>query len=299
MQRHDLHFLWLVLLVAAALGLGLAFLQLDSARVDTVATATAAPGMQPAAAPARAGASHADAPAPRVDPPATDGQLVADQGDAAETETIRTRGGVDCETPHLLVDVPRDTAIHATPGGRRIATLPARTKYLDQPVIAWVQQLSADGGWGKVTLPWSKPVTRAGWIRLEGLPRRTTTTMVVADLSERRLVVYRRCRAIETARTAIGREGSPSPTGRFWVSDRVQVPAGQRGSFGSFAFGMSTVQPNLPAGWTGGDQMAVHGTGAPGSIGQAASAGCLRVGEDALRRLKPLLLLGTPIVVQP
>jgi lipoprotein-anchoring transpeptidase ErfK/SrfK len=99
-------------------------------------------------------------------------------------------------------------------------------------------------------------------------------------------------------RSAVGREGSPSPTGRFWVTDRVAVPSSQRASFGTFAFGLSTVQPNLPAGWSGGDQMAIHGTGAPGSIGQAASAGCLRVNEDALRRLKPYLMLGTPVVIQ-
>jgi lipoprotein-anchoring transpeptidase ErfK/SrfK len=122
--------------------------------------------------------------------------------------------------------------------------------------------------------------------------------MVVADLSERKVRVYRGCRQLFAVRSAIGRAGSPSPKGRFWVTDRVAVPGSQRASFGSYAFGLSTVQPNLPHGWTGGDQMAIHGTGAPGSIGQAASAGCLRVSEDALARLKPLLRAGTPVVIQ-
>jgi lipoprotein-anchoring transpeptidase ErfK/SrfK len=160
-----------------------------------------------------------------------------------------------------------------------------------------VQAVSANGRWGKVTLPWSKPVGRAGWMPIVGLRGGTTSIMAVADLSTRRMTVYRGCRALFSVRTAIGRPGSPSPTGRFWVTDRVSVPGSQRSSFGSFAFGISTVQPNLPAGWTGGDQMAVHGTGAPGSIGQAASAGCLRVDEAALARLRPLLRRGTPIVI--
>jgi lipoprotein-anchoring transpeptidase ErfK/SrfK len=162
---------------------------------------------------------------------------------------------------------------------------------------AWVQAVSPDGQWGRVTLPWSKPVGRGGWIRLAGLKGRTTSLMVVADLSDRVVRVYRGCRELFRVRSAIGRPGSPSPRGRFWVTDRVAVPAGQQGSFGSYAFGLSTVQPNLPAGWTGGDQMAIHGTGAPGSIGEAASAGCLRVSEDALARLRPLLRPGTPVII--
>jgi lipoprotein-anchoring transpeptidase ErfK/SrfK len=82
------------------------------------------------------------------------------------------------------------------------------------------------------------------------------------------------------------------------VTERIAVPTAQRQSFGSFAFGLSAMQPNLPAGWTGGDQMAVHGTGAPGSIGEAASAGCLRVSEDALAQLRPLLRVGTPVIIR-
>ena len=156
----------------------------------------------------------------------------------------------------------------------------------------------ADGRWGRVTVPWTKPVGRAGWIRIDLMTGRTTTTMLVADLSERRVHAYRGCHELFSVRSAIGRPGSPSPKGRFWVTDRVRVPGAQRASFGSFAFGLSTVQPNLPAGWSGGDQMAIHGTGAPGSIGQAASAGCLRVSEDALARLEPLLRSGTPVVIR-
>jgi lipoprotein-anchoring transpeptidase ErfK/SrfK len=162
---------------------------------------------------------------------------------------------------------------------------------------AWVQAVSANGRWGKVAVPWTKPVTRTGWVPIVGLHSRTTAIMAVADLSTRTMTVYRGCRALFHVRTAIGRPGSPSPRGKFYVTDRVSVPGSQRASFGTFAFGMSTVQPNLPAGWTGGDQMAIHGTGAPGSIGQAASAGCLRVDERALARLRPLLRVGTPIVI--
>ena len=296
MQQHDLQLPKIVVLVLLAVGLGIGILQFDSARrANLVPAANAA--SNPAAPAVDQAATPADAAA----------QLVADAGAAQATApapvpvarpVTRLRGGVACDTPHRTVQVDRDAIIRARPNGRRIGTLPATSKYLSQPTTAWVQAVSADGRWGKVTLPWSKPVARAGWVRLDGLAGRTTATMVVADLSERRVFVYRGCRALFSVRSAIGRPGSPSPKGRFWVTDRVAVPGSQQARFGTYAFGLSTVQPNLPAGWTGGDQMAIHGTGAPGSIGQAASAGCLRVGEDALARLKPLLRVGTPVVIR-
>ncbi len=267
-----------------AIALGMAVLQVlppaarGGARPDAVgfSAATASAATVPATSPSNA-------------------TLVADPA----TPTIeRTRGGVACTTPHRVVNVDHETAIHATPGGRSIATLPARSRYLDQPVVAWVQATSADGRWGKVSMPWSKPVTRSGWIRIDGMRGGVTRTLVVSDLSDRTITVYEGCRPMLRVQSAIGRPGSPSPTGRFWVTDRVIVPSAQRASFGTFAFGLSTIQPNLPVGWTGGNQMAIHGTGAPGSIGQAASAGCLRVSEYALGRLKPYLLLGTPVVIQ-
>jgi lipoprotein-anchoring transpeptidase ErfK/SrfK len=69
--------------------------------------------------------------------------------------------------------------------------------------------------------------------------------------------------------------------------------------YGSFAFGISGVQSHLPLGWSGGNQLAIHGTNEPWSIGRSVSAGCLRVSEKALRKLKLLLRLGTPVVISP
>jgi lipoprotein-anchoring transpeptidase ErfK/SrfK len=297
MRDLPLHPLQLLLVVTAAIVLGVALLQLGSSGALGASSAdllAAGPPAAPASAPAPGGDSSSGgggAPAPEGP-----GALVADP--AVQRDTRRL-GGVACAQPHRVARIAADTAVHRTPGGARIGAVPAQSAYLGSPMYAWVQEVSRDGGWGRVSIPWSAQVGSAGWIRLDPFDRTETRTLVVADLSDRTITVHRGCRAILRVRSAVGRAGSPSPTGRFWVTDRVQVPGAQRASFGSFAFGLSTVQPNLPAGWTGGDQMAIHGTGAPGSIGQAASAGCLRVREDALRRLKPLLRLGTPVVIQP
>src|SRR5436190_19302869 len=96
----------------------------------------------------------------------------------------------------------------------------------------------------------------------------------------------------------IGAASTPSPVGRFSIADLVAA-GDLSGPFGWYAFGLSGHQPNLPPGWGGGDQLAIHGTNNPASIGTAASAGCLRVSATALGTLKRYLRLGTPVVIQP
>lgn len=281
------------LLVLLAIVLGIGVLAVDGARRER---AVAAPAPAAAGAPAAAAAPGAlvassEPVAAAAAPPATTTPA------PIVVPVVATRGGVACAAPHQLVEVPRDIAVRARPDGTRIGAVPRSSRYLGSPMTAWVQAISPDGRWGKVTVPWRRPVGRAGWIPLAGLRRSSTRSLVVSDLSERRLHVYRGCREVLDVPSAIGAAGSPSPRGRFFVTDRVAVPSDQP-QFGSYAFGLSTIQPNTPAGWTGGNQMAIHGTNAPGSIGSAASAGCLRVGERSLARLKPLLGAGTPVIIQ-
>ena len=95
---------------------------------------------------------------------------------------------------------------------------------------------------------------------------------------------------------ATGSPTSPTPTGNYFVTDRVAFP--RTSPYGSFAFGISGIQPRLPSGWSGGDLLAIHGTNDPASIGKSVSTGCLRVGERALARLKLLLVRGTPVVIE-
>lgn len=145
-------------------------------------------------------------------------------------------------------------------------------------------------------LTWGPNADR-GWIRLDGRPRVHTRFWVKVDLSRRRVWLMRARRAQATFLTAIGAKSSPTPTGRYVVTDLV--PTGDpAGPFGSFAFGLSGRQPHLPPGWEGGDQLAIHGANDPASIGSAASAGCLRVSESALEALERVLRPGSPVLIE-
>src|SRR5581483_8413196 len=134
--------------------------------------------------------------------------------------------------------------------------------------------------WAKVVLPWH-PNGSTGWIRLSGVPIVRSPYWVRADVSARRVVLMSGRHPMASFPAAVGASSSPTPTGRFSVTDLVAT-GDPGGPFGWYAFGLSGHQPNLPPGWSGGDQLAIHGTNDPASIGTPASAGCLRVSSHAL-----------------
>jgi lipoprotein-anchoring transpeptidase ErfK/SrfK len=198
---------------------------------------------------------------------------------------------------HLLASVEHEMRITARPGGGKvIGRMPLGSRYYGRRHQAWILDRSKNDRYGKVTVPYTgSRVT--GWIRLRGMKLSRTPFSVRADLSRHSVAVKRRDKTIMRFPAATGASGTPTPPGRYFVTDRIAIPGG--GSFGTFAFGISGIQTRLPAGWSGGDQLAIHGTSDPSSIGTSASAGCLRVSERSLGRLKPLLGLGTPVIIQP
>jgi L,D-transpeptidase catalytic domain len=190
-----------------------------------------------------------------------------------------------------LVDESAGTTVRARPNGRVLGTLPGRTP-LGTASWLWAVALSRNDGWARVVLPWH-PNGRTGWVRLRGHRVIHTRTWVQADLSRRRVMLMHGSRLVRSFPAAMGAPGSPTPIGRFSVTDPIST-GDPSGPFGWYAFGLSGHQPNLPAGWSGGDQLAIHA-----SIGTPASAGCLRVSASALWVLKRALHPGTPVVIHP
>ena len=197
---------------------------------------------------------------------------------------------------NVLVEVPRTLPAFAwpRPGAAQVGVVPSGSKYFGIGIVAWVEEVSSDGRWGRVELPYTWP-RREGWIRLRGLERDATRVRVEVDLSLHQVTVRKFGKVLFRAPGATGAPSSPTPVGEYFVTDRVPFSAGS--ALGSFAFGISGIQPRLPAGWSGGNQLAIHGTNNPSSIGRSVSAGCIRVSEATLDRLLPLLAYGTPVFV--
>jgi lipoprotein-anchoring transpeptidase ErfK/SrfK len=197
-------------------------------------------------------------------------------------------------TAHILVDVA-GAAVRRWPGGPLMGTMAATTP-LGSRSWAWAVSVSRGGRWARIVLPW-KPNGRTGWIDLAHRDIVRSQIWVEADLSQRTVTLLRGTGVLRRFPAAVGASTSPTPTGQFSVTDLVST-GNPSGPFGWYAFGLSGHQPNLPPGWGGGDQLAIHGTNDPGSIGTAASAGCLRVSSTALTVLKRYLRLGTPVVIE-
>jgi L,D-transpeptidase catalytic domain len=194
----------------------------------------------------------------------------------------------------LLVSAPHGATVRSSPGGATVAHLPAVTP-LGAPTWLWVLRTTPNHRWGRVVLP-LKPNGRTGWINLRGLRTVHTSTWIRASLHARRIWLMHGSRPRASFSAAIGAVTTPTPIGRFSVTDSLAT-GDPSGPFGWYAFGLSGHQPRLPPGWSGGDQLAIHGTDDPASIGTPASHGCLRVSPRALARLRPAVRLGTPVVI--
>ena len=233
---------------------------------------------------------------PRGFAPPSTGVRPDPQRIAWEAAVAARRAALVARLTNLLVHVRGTTPAFARPsaGAAQVGVVPGGSKYFGFPIVAWVDKVSPDGRWGRVELPYTWP-RREGWIRLAGLRRESTRIRVEVDLSQHLVTVRKLDRVLFRTSGATGAPWSPTPVGEYFVTDRVPFSAGS--SLGSFAFGISGIQPRLPAGWSGGNQLAIHGTNNPSSIGRSASAGCVRVSEGTLARLLPLLRYGTPVIV--
>jgi lipoprotein-anchoring transpeptidase ErfK/SrfK len=187
---------------------------------------------------------------------------------------------------------------YARPCGAEVARFGAHNAN-DYPTVFGVIGRATGGGcdgrWYRVQLP-LRPNGRVAWVRARAVVLERVRTRIVVDLSERRLWLYRDGRLVLRAPVGIGSPATPTPTGRFYVDQRL-VPDDRAGPFGPGALGISAFSPVLTW-WTQGGPIAIHGTDEPASIGRARSNGCIRLRNATLERVFAAAGAGTPVVVR-
>jgi len=184
------------------------------------------------------------------------------------------------------------------PATRRFASFGAENAN-GVPTVFGVLAKRVDAGcaarWYHVQLP-LKPNGITGWVRASDVELTPLTTRIEVDLSERRVTLFDRGRRVLTATAAVGSSQTPTPTGRYYVNQRL-VPDDASGPFGPGAIGISAFSEVL-TGWTQGGPIAIHGTNRPDLLGRAVSNGCIRVRNDLLQRLFDRTRAGTPVTVR-
>jgi lipoprotein-anchoring transpeptidase ErfK/SrfK len=193
-----------------------------------------------------------------------------------------------------LVGIEHPTALRARPGGRVVARIGARTLFGSQTVLPVVARR---GGWLGV-ISAALPNGRIGWLAASApLRPYATDYRVEASLRRRQVVVRRGPRIVLRFPVAVGGSGTPTPTGRFAVTDTL-LTEDPSGPYGCCILALSGHQSHTPQGWGGGDRIAIHATDKPGTIGSAASLGCLRAPAGEMRRLIRLVPRGTVVTIR-
>jgi hypothetical protein len=232
--------------------------------------------------------------------------LLAGCGDSAAPKTVRlpfTPSGDGMAEAAAATSAPRGryltahvlqrTNLRASPGGRILHRIGVRTEFGSRRILGVTGRR---GGWLAVVAS-ERPNGHVGWIPERRVRLGSTNWSVHVDRSARRLTLRRKGRAVRSFPVAVGRPGTETPTGRFAVTDKLR--GGNYGPYyGCCILALSAHQAKLPAGWQGGNRIAIHGTNSPGTIGSAASAGCLRAADSDLEVLMRRVSLGTPVFIK-
>lgn len=150
--------------------------------------------------------------------------------------------------------------------------------------------------WLRVRVP-GRPNGRRGWIARRGTTLARTPWQVVISTRARTLRVYHRGRLARAFPAAVGTQATPTPHGRFFVEESVQMLAGSAG--GPYALALSARSNVLQEFGGGPGQIAVHGVqNLGGRPGTAISHGCLRVANSNSRWLAARIAPGTPVTIR-
>ena len=173
------------------------------------------------------------------------------------------------------------------------ATTPEATSNL---VLVIGRKLQPDGTlWLHVRLP-VLPNNRTGWIPRSAVGGYSVLhTRLVVDLERLEATLLRDGRPIFHARVGVGKPSSPTPSGDFYIRDRVT--SFNNAFYGPLAFGTSARSAVLTD-WPAGGFVGIHGTNRPELIPGRVSHGCIRMRNADITRLGRLMQVGTPLTVR-
>jgi len=162
------------------------------------------------------------------------------------------------------------------------------------PVIARSTGVGG-AGWLEVMLP-GRPNGSTGWISERGTRELVTPWRMSIDLATRRVTAYRDGRAVKRFPAVVGSPTTPTPTGEFFVEETLRMQPGEPG--GPFALALSARSDVFQEFEGGPGQIAVHGRdNLGGTLGTAASHGCVRLATASIDWLAARIRPGTPVSI--
>ena len=149
--------------------------------------------------------------------------------------------------------------------------------------------------WLHVRLP-VLPNDRTGWIPREALGGYgVVQTRLVVDLGQFTATLLRDRRPVFRARIGVGEPAWPTPTGNFYIRNRLT--SYESPFYGPLAFGTSARSAVLTD-WPDGGFVGIHGTNQPELLPGRISHGCIRMQNEDILELGRLMPIGTPVTIR-
>ena len=188
----------------------------------------------------------------------------------------------------------------------------ATTAALAAPAVRAIEPPPPVPGFPPAPATASRPAQAGGSTALPAAPAATTTAAItsnreiVLELGKRTISLIEGGKVLGKWPVAIGDPGTPTPTGRYSIRNKVVNPQYQSTKSGK---NNPTIGPNGPLGdrWIGfhataRDQFGIHGTPPAWAWavhqGAAVTQGCVRMLGPHVRALFEQVDVGTPVVVK-
>jgi len=204
------------------------------------------------------------------------------------------------DAPAYVALAVKDVTVRSRPrGGGVVAVFPADLPWGSPTpfLIKEARRTAAGDTWLEVLLP-RRPNGSSGWIRNDQVKIRPLSHAVEIDLSSRAGSLLRDHRKVRSWRVGIGTAGTPTPTGRFYVTVKLRPPQISAAAYGAWALGLSGYSEVHQSFGTGDGQIALHGTYKPWLLGRPVSNGCVRMDNETVTMLAETLPLGTPVTIR-
>jgi hypothetical protein len=140
------------------------------------------------------------------------------------------------------------------------------------------------------------PNDRTGWVPRSALGGyHVVDTHLVVDLERLTATLLRDRRPVFRARIGIGEAAWPTPTGKFYIRNRLTDY--ESPFYGPLAFGTSARSAVLTD-WPDGGFVGIHGTNQPELLPGRVSHGCIRLRNEDILALGRAMPIGTPVTIR-
>lgn len=192
----------------------------------------------------------------------------------------------------LWAPVLRSLAVRAAPSAtaRIVGRVPASTPERTENIVLVAGPTRRTGGlWVPIAAAgasgWAPRASLGGYEAVD--------TRLLVDTRAFTATLVRAGQAIFSARVGVGTASAPTPTGSFYIRNRLTR---YRSAFyGPVAFGTSA--RSTLTDWPAGGFVGIHGTSRPELLPGRVSHGCIRMRNEDILELARLMPVGTPVEI--